>query len=121
MLCDPDLAAFVNAAVPESSVESVMSFFGKFSSSKAPSSQTAPQADAPAPASEANDLDARGLQDLLARLYREIGVAAVAAELDLQQYGPRSYRRPASLADLQLTRESAARRDERGDGQSRAA
>lgn len=43
--------------------------------------------------------DIQGMRALLSRLYREIGIAAVAAELNIQQSGPRITRRTASLSE----------------------
>jgi len=63
-----------------------------------------------------------GQRALLARLYREIGLAAVAAELDLHQCGPRSYANPAALSDMRALREEiAASRHEDRRGQRPAA
>lgn len=78
------------AALLRSSVEFqrrafIMSGFQNTSSASAPSDQSA------------DDQGLHGQRALLARLYREIGLAAVAAELDLHQYGPRVYQNPASL------------------------
>lgn len=59
-------------------------------------SKNQPSASAPS-TSPVEDQGLHGQRALLARLYREIGLAAVAAELDLHQYGPRAYKNPASL------------------------
>lgn len=53
----------------------------------------------PASAQAEPSEDIQGMRALLSRLYREIGVAAVAAELNIQPSGPRITRRPAVVRE----------------------